>query len=112
MGIFLSCLLFGFYFIIFYIVLSKLGAHTTFLETSISAGLGVFIGALSFIPMGMGTRDASTCGALVYFGTDYSIALTSIIIMRSLFLSLILVSGFCYFVTIFKFKKINKQLTK
>ena len=87
---------------IFYMVLHELGANTTILQTIFSAGVGFFIGSLTFIPMGIGSRDASAYGVLVSLGTNPEIAMSSVIIMRSLSLSLLLVSGLCYFVTVYR----------
>jgi uncharacterized protein (TIRG00374 family) len=101
LGFLFTCFFHGTYHVIFYMVLHKLGAKTTILETIFSAGVGFLIGSLTFIPMGMGSRDASAYGVLVSLGTNPEIAMSSVIIMRSLSLSLALASGLCYFITVY-----------
>jgi uncharacterized protein (TIRG00374 family) len=104
-GFFCTCLSYNVIFTIYYVVLQKLGAGTTFLEVIIAAGTGFLLGSLTFIPMGLGTRDASTYGILTVLGTDADLALSAVVIMRSLSLTLILVSGSCYFLSI---RRINQ----
>jgi len=104
----LSVFSYGCYFIIFYLVLHRLNAHTTFLETIVASGVGVFVGSLTFIPMGLGSRDISSYGMLLSLGTDAELALASVVIMRSLTLSVLVVSCIGYFVSINRF---NKQYT-
>lgn len=103
-GVLFTCLFYGLYFLIFYAVLHRLGAQITVLEIIVSAGVGVFVGSLTFIPMGMGTRDASIFGLLLSMGTNSEIAMSSVIIMRSLSIPIICVSGLCYFISISRFK--------
>lgn len=107
-GFVMSCLFFCLYFSIFYTILHKLGAQTTILQSVISVAIGLFIGSLSFIPMGMGTRDASTYGALLSLGTDPTISMSAVLIMRSLNLFLAIFCGFCYFAAIHRFIDFEK----
>jgi uncharacterized protein (TIRG00374 family) len=100
MGLLCTCLFYGLIFSVCYAVLHRLGAQTTFPETVIAMGLGIFLGSLTFIPMGLGTRDASIYGVLTTLGTDPDLALSSVIVIRSLSLPLVLVSGLCYFLSI------------
>lgn len=104
MGLFYTCLSYSVNFTIHYVVLKKLGAGTTFLEIVIAAGTGVLLGSLTFIPMGLGTKDVSIYGVLTALGTDPDLALSSVVIMRSLSLSLVLVSGTCYFLSVRRIK--------
>ena len=106
-GFIFSCFFIAIYFFIFYLVLHQLGADTSIIDVLLSAGVGMFIGTLTFIPMGMGTRDASTYGLLCSVGTDPQIAISSVIIMRSLYIPLLLVSSLCYFLAINRFA--NKE---
>lgn len=113
-GIFLStafifsCFFNAIYFLVFYLILHRLEAGTSVVDVLFSAGVGMFIGTLTFIPMGMGTRDASTYGLLCSIGTDPDIAISSVIIMRSLTIPLLLVSLACYFLAISRFNKRQK----
>jgi len=103
-GLLFTSLTHGLYFAIFFLVLHKLGAEVSMLETVVTTGAGFMIGALTFVPMGMGTRDASVFGLLLSVGTESEIAMSSVIIMRSLSLSLVFFSGLCYFVSIRRLK--------
>lgn len=100
-----SCSFMAIYCLIFYMVLCRLGSDVSMITILFSTGAGMFIGCLTFIPMGMGTRDLSTYGLLCSVGVDPEIAISSVIIMRSLTISLILVCGFCYFVAVNPFSK-------
>jgi len=106
-GFMFSCFFIAIYFFVFYLVLHQLGADTSIIDVLLSAGVGMFIGTLTFIPMGMGTRDASTYGLLCSVGTDPQLAISSVIIMRSLYIPLLLVSSLCYFLAINRFA--NKE---
>ncbi len=98
-----SCLFNAVYFLVFYLVLCRLGATVSITDVFFSAGVGRFIGTLTFIPMGMGTRDASIYGLLCSIGTAPEIAISSVIIMRSFTIPLLLVSSACYFLAINRF---------
>jgi uncharacterized membrane protein YbhN (UPF0104 family) len=102
-GLLQTCLIFGVYFLLFYATLRKFGAQITFFETVVAGGIGILIGSLSFIPMGVGTRDASAYGILVSLGVNSEMAMSTVVIMRSLSLSLILVSSICYFICVRRF---------
>lgn len=99
-GFLITCLFYGIYFVIFHAVLHRLGAQTTFLQTLLAAGVGVFLGSVTLIPMGLGSRDVSIYGVLTAFGTDSTLALSSVVIIRSLSLPLLTVSGLCYFLAV------------
>ena len=91
------------YFMAFYIVLRKLGGEISYVETLFAASAGLLIGAMSFIPMGIGTRDVTAYAILISNQVVPEIALSAIIIMRSLSMTLILISGLCYFIAIRRF---------
>jgi len=99
-GLLFTCLSYGVYFLIFYMVLLKLGAQISFLHTVVAAGVGVFVGSLTFIPMGMGTRDISGYSILTLYGLDPEVAVSAVVIVRSLSLCLLITGGFCYFLLI------------
>jgi len=99
-GFIFSVFFIAIYFLIFYMVLCQLGADVSIANVLLCAGAGMFIGSLTFIPMGMGTRDVSTYGLLCSVGVEPAIAISSVIIMRSLSISLLLVSGLCYFLAV------------
>ncbi len=102
-GFVFSCFLPLIYFLIFYMVLRQLGADVSVLGVFFPVGVGLFIGALTFIPMGIGTRDLSICGLLCAVGVNEGIAISSVVIMRSLSVSLMVASGICYFLAINRF---------
>lgn len=102
-GFIFSCFLPMIYFLIFYMVLRQLGAEVSMSEVFFPVGVGLFIGVLTFVPMGMGTRDVSICELLCAVGIDEDIAISSVIIMRSLSVSLMIASGICYFWAINRF---------
>ncbi len=102
-GFLFTCLTLGVYFTVFYAVVRKLGGEVTFVEALVAAGVGVFIGSMSFIPMGIGTRDVSAYAILVTFGVNAEVALSSVVIIRSLSVTLVLVSCICYFIAIHRF---------
>lgn len=99
-GLLFTVLFHGIYYVLFYAVLSQLTTGVAFTDVLFSAGVGMFIGALTFIPMGLGTRDASTYGLLASVGIDPDAAMASVIVMRSLTLWLVLGSAICYFTAI------------
>lgn len=102
-GFIFSCLFISTYFLIFYLVLCRLGANVSITNVLFCAGVGMLIGTLTFIPMGMGTRDASTYGLLCLIGIEPEIAISSVVIMRSLTIPLILVCSLCYMLAINRF---------
>lgn len=105
LGFISSCFFIMVYFLIFYLVLCRLGAAPSVTDVVFSTGVGMLIGALTFIPMGMGTRDISTYGLLQVVGIAPEIAISSVIIMRSLSITLLLVCGLCYFLTLGRFSR-------
>lgn len=102
-GFIFSCLFNAIYFLIFYLVLCQLGANVSITDVLFSAGVGMLIGTITFIPMGMGTRDASTYGLLCSMGIEPEIAISSVVIMRSLTIPLLLVCSLCYLLAINRF---------
>ena len=100
-GVALTLLFYCIYFLAFYFVLKKFGANITFLQTVVAASCGVFLGAVSFIPMGIGTRDASSFAILILMGTAPEIAASAVVVVRSLSLTLLLAGGLCYLFIIF-----------
>jgi uncharacterized membrane protein YbhN (UPF0104 family) len=99
-GLLFTGLFHAIYFLLFYAVLSQLKTGVALTDVLFSAGVGMFVGALTFIPMGIGTRDASTYGLLCSVGVDPHAAMASVIIMRSLTVWLILGSAVCYFAAV------------
>lgn len=99
-----SCFLCATYSSVFYLVLNQLGAETSLTKALFATNTGMFVGAITFVPMGMGTRDISTYELLCSIGIDSGIAICSVIIMRSLLISLIIVCGLCYFLAISRLK--------
>jgi uncharacterized membrane protein YbhN (UPF0104 family) len=99
-GLLFTGLFHAVYFLLFYAVLSQLKTGVALTDVLFSAGVGMFVGALTFIPMGIGTRDASTYGLLCSVGVDPHAAMASVIIMRSLTVWLILGSAVCYFAAV------------
>jgi uncharacterized protein (TIRG00374 family) len=95
-GLVLTFFSYALYFIAFYLVLKKLGADITFLQTVVAASCAVFLGAISFVPMGMGTRDASSFALLTLMGVPAEIAASAVVVVRSLSLTLLLTGGLCY----------------
>jgi uncharacterized protein (TIRG00374 family) len=104
-GLLFTCLFHAVYFLLYYAVLRQLGTGVVLTDVLFSAGVGMFVGALTFIPMGIGTRDASTYGLLCSVGVDPDAAMASVVIMRSLTLWLVLASAICYFTAIRKLPK-------
>jgi uncharacterized protein (TIRG00374 family) len=104
-GFIFSCCFHATYFLIFYAVLREFGAGLSVTDVLFAAGVGMFVGSLTFIPMGIGTRDASTYGLLYSLGVESDVALSSVIIMRSLSVALLLASAVCYFTAIHRFKR-------
>jgi uncharacterized protein (TIRG00374 family) len=104
-GFIFSCCFHATYFLIFYAVLHQFEAAVTVTDVLFAAGVGMFVGSLTFIPMGIGTRDASTYGLLYSLGVESDVALSSVIIMRSLSLALLSASAICYFIAIHRFKR-------
>ncbi len=96
-GVLITLFYHGTYFAVFYLILRNLGAGTTVLETVFAAGVGFIVGSMTFMPMGIGTRDISSYGMLVSLGTDSELAITAVTIMRSLSITLMIISGLCYF---------------
>ena len=105
-GLFFTCLFHAVYFLIYYAVLRQLGTGVALTDVLFSAGVGMFVGALTFIPMGIGTRDASTYGLLCSVGVDPDAAMASVVIMRSLTLWLVLASAICYFTALRKLPRL------
>jgi uncharacterized membrane protein YbhN (UPF0104 family) len=99
-GLLFTVLFHGIYYVLFHAVLSQLTGGVAFTDVLFSAGVGMLVGALTFIPMGIGTRDASTYGLLCSLGIDADAAMASVIVMRSLTLWLVLGSSICYFAVI------------
>jgi uncharacterized protein (TIRG00374 family) len=85
------------YFLILFIILKDFGSHIHFWQVIVALSLGILVGVFTFMPFGLGTRDLSTYGFLIFFGVDPLIAATSVIILRSLTISLLLFSGASYF---------------
>lgn len=107
-----SCLLFSLpshflYFIILHSILITLGSGIDFSHTVVAASVGMFLGTLSFIPMGLGSRDISIYGILILYGVQPEIAELSVILLRSLTLILLSVTSICYLLVI-TLKKSNK----
>jgi len=104
-GFVFSCLFHAIYFYIFYMILHQLGAEISLVDALFSSAVGMFIGSLTFVPMGMGIRDVSTYGLLCCVGVGPEIIISSVVIMRSLSIPLMLTSSICYFIAINFFHK-------
>jgi len=104
-GMFFTVLFHAIYFVVFYALLGQLAVGVAFTEVLFAAGVGMLVGGLTFVPMGVGTRDASTYGLLCSVGVHPDAAMVSVIVMRSLTVWLILGSAICYFATIRKLSK-------
>lgn len=100
LGLVLTFFVYAVYFLAFYLVFRYMDAGIGFFHTMVAAGVGVFVGSLTFIPMGMGTRDISAYGMFVLFGVDAHTSAAAVLLIRSLSLVLLVSGGICYFIAV------------
>lgn len=83
LGIAAGLVSWGFEAVAFWIVLHGLGVQILLTQTLFVYGVGIIIGAISTLPGGLGTTEASMAGLLIAFGYSEATVVSAVLLIRS-----------------------------